>query len=259
MKNHPFHLVDNSPWPLRGSIGLISLTSGAIIWIHYNQLWILILGTTVTILTIIIWWRDVVRESTFQGLHTKKVIKRIKLGITLFIISEVLFFSSFFWAFFHIRLSPSIEIGIIWPPIGIKSFNPISIPILNTIILLSSGVSITWAHNSLIISNFSQTIQRMIITIILGLYFTLLQAIEYFEAPFSIADSVYGSTFFIRTGFHGIHVIIGTIFILISIIRIIKLHISSWHHVGFEAAAWYWHFVDVVWLFLYISIYWWGG
>lgn len=258
MKNHPFHLVDNRPWPLTGSIGLLSLMSGIVIWFHHNEIWLLNLGLTIILLTIIQWWRDVIRESTFQGIHTIKVVSRIKLGIIIFITSEILFFSSFFWAFFHRRLSPSVEIGIQWPPIRIKTFNPISIPILNTLILLSSGISITWAHNAIINRNFSQALQRLIITVILGLYFTILQGLEYFEAAFSIADSIYGSTFFIRTGFHGIHVIIGTIFILISTIRIFNLHISNKHHVGFEASAWYWHFVDVVWLFLYISIYWWG-
>nr|ATC73064.1 cytochrome c oxidase subunit III [Psammotettix sp. EMHAU-2015-Zz060503] len=259
MKNHPFHLVDNSPWPLSGSMGLLTLTSGMIMWFHYNEIWLTILGTLVTLLTMIQWWRDVVRESTFQGLHTKKVVKSMKWGMILFIMSEVLFFSSFFWAFFHSSLSPTVEIGMNWPPMGIKPFNPMSIPMLNTMILLSSGISITWAHNALISKNFSQTVQSMIITIMLGVYFTILQGIEYYEAPFTMADSVYGSAFFMSTGFHGIHVIIGTLFIMISTMRIFKLHMSSNHHMGFEASAWYWHFVDVVWLFLYISIYWWGS
>nr|YP_010272386.1 cytochrome c oxidase subunit III [Phlogothamnus polymaculatus]UKE80383.1 cytochrome c oxidase subunit III [Phlogothamnus polymaculatus] len=259
MKNHPFHLVDNSPWPLTGSMGLMSMTSGTVMWFHNNEMMLMNLGVMIIILTMIQWWRDVVRESTFQGLHTKMVVKGMKWGMILFITSEVLFFSSFFWAFFHSSLSPTIEIGMQWPPSGIKPFNPMSIPMLNTMILLSSGMSITWAHNALINNNYTQTTQSMIITIILGVYFTVLQAIEYYEAPFTMADSVYGSTFFMATGFHGLHVIIGTIFILISAARIIKLHLSSYHHVGFEASAWYWHFVDVVWLFLYISIYWWGS
>nr|ATG83167.1 cytochrome c oxidase subunit III [Alobaldia tobae] len=259
MKNHPFHLVDKSPWPITGSMGLMSMTSGTIMWFHYSQLWLMNMGVMIILLTMIQWWRDVIRESTFQGLHTKKVIKGMKWGMILFIMSEVLFFSSFFWAFFHSSLSPSIEIGMQWPPMGIKTFNPMSIPLLNTMILLSSGVSITWAHNSIINKNLSQTLSSLFLTIILGVYFTILQAIEYYEAPFSIADSVYGATFFMSTGFHGLHVIIGTIFILISTVRIMKLHLSSNHHMGFEASAWYWHFVDVVWLFLYISIYWWGS
>nr|YP_010757431.1 cytochrome c oxidase subunit III [Leofa pulchella]WEU77774.1 cytochrome c oxidase subunit III [Leofa pulchella] len=259
MKNHPFHLVDNSPWPLTGSMGLMTMTSGTVMWFHHNEMWLMNIGVAITILTMIQWWRDVVRESTFQGLHTKKVILSMKWGMILFIMSEVLFFSSFFWAFFHSSLSPNVEIGMQWPPMGIKPFNPMSIPLLNTMILLSSGISITWAHNALINNNYSQTVQSLILTITLGLYFTMLQGIEYYEAPFTIADSVYGATFFMSTGFHGIHVIIGSMFILVSTLRIMKLHLSMNHHVGFEASAWYWHFVDVVWLFLYISIYWWGS
>nr|YP_009136188.1 cytochrome c oxidase subunit III [Nephotettix cincticeps]AKC91094.1 cytochrome c oxidase subunit III [Nephotettix cincticeps] len=258
MKNHPYHLVDNSPWPLTGSMGLMTTTMGTVLWFHSNEMWLMNMGTMIILLTMFQWWRDVIRESTFQGLHTKSVTYGMKLGMILFIISEVLFFSSFFWAFFHSSLSPSIEIGMQWPPLGIKPFNPMSIPLLNTMILLSSGISITWAHNSIINNNFSQTVQSMFLTILLGLYFSVLQAVEYFEAPFTIADSVYGSTFFLGTGFHGIHVLIGTMFIMISNFRIMKLHMSKNHHTGFESAAWYWHFVDVVWLFLYISFYWWG-
>nr|YP_010478364.1 cytochrome c oxidase subunit III [Nesophrosyne sp. 48 GMB-2012]UVI59808.1 cytochrome c oxidase subunit III [Nesophrosyne sp. 48 GMB-2012] len=259
MKNHPFHLVENSPWPITASMGIMTTTSGTIMWFHSNEMLLMNLGMLIIILTMIQWWRDVIRESTFQGLHTKKVISSMKWGMILFITSEVLFFTSFFWAFFHSSLSPSIEVGMQWPPSGVKAFNPLSIPLLNTLILLSSGISITWAHNALINNNFSQSKQSLLITILMGLYFTLLQAIEYLEAPFSMADSIYGSTFFMSTGFHGIHVIIGTIFIIISTMRINKLHLSMSHHVGFEAAAWYWHFVDVVWLFLYTSVYWWGG
>nr|YP_010478197.1 cytochrome c oxidase subunit III [Nesophrosyne sp. 295 GMB-2012]UVI59641.1 cytochrome c oxidase subunit III [Nesophrosyne sp. 295 GMB-2012] len=259
MKNHPFHLVENSPWPLTASMGIMTMTSGTVMWFHSNQMLLMNLGTTITLLTMIQWWRDVVRESTFQGLHTKSVIKMMKWGMMLFITSEVLFFTAFFWAFFHSSLSPTVEIGMQWPPMGVKSFNPLSIPLLNTLILLSSGVSITWAHNAIINNNFTQTKQSLSITILMGVYFTLLQAIEYAEAPFSLADSVYGSSFFLSTGFHGIHVIIGSMFIAVSTIRMINLHMSAQHHVGFEASAWYWHFVDVVWLFLYISIYWWGG
>nr|YP_010478325.1 cytochrome c oxidase subunit III [Nesophrosyne sp. 21 GMB-2012]UVI59769.1 cytochrome c oxidase subunit III [Nesophrosyne sp. 21 GMB-2012] len=259
MKNHPFHLVENSPWPLTASMGIMTMTSGTVMWFHNNEMSLMNLGAIIIILTMIQWWRDVIRESTYQGLHTKKVVKSMKWGMMLFIASEVMFFSSFFWAFFHSSLCPAIEIGMQWPPLGIKSFNPLNIPLLNTLILLSSGISITWAHNAIINGNFSQTNQSLWITIFMGIYFTMLQVIEYMEAPFSMADSVYGSTFFMSTGFHGMHVIIGSMFIIISTLRVIKLHISMQHHVGFEASAWYWHFVDVVWLFLYTSIYWWGG
>nr|WLW10967.1 cytochrome c oxidase subunit III [Arboridia sp. 1 NZ-2023a] len=259
MNNHPFHLVDKSPWPITGSIGLMTILLGMTMWFHKLNLNLMMMGLIIIILTMIQWWRDVTRESTFQGLHTIKVIMSMKLGMILFIVSEVLFFSSFFWAFFHSSLTPAMEIGLIWPPKGILPFNPINIPMLNTMILLSSGVSITWAHNALIQKNHSQMIQSMILTVILGMYFSFLQLYEYIESPFCISDSVYGATFFMATGFHGLHVIIGTIFIMVSLMRMTKLHFSTEHHVGFEASAWYWHFVDVVWLFLYISIYWWGG
>lgn len=257
--NHPFHLVDKRPWPLTGSLGAIIIICGIINWFHKFDNKILLLGYLILILTIIQWWRDVIRERTFQGCHTKFVEAGLRWGIILFIVSEILFFISFFWAYFHSSLSPNIEIGNTWPPIGIKPFNPIEIPLLNTTILLSSGITITWAHHRIINSNYTQTIQRLFLTVTLGIYFTVLQAFEYWEAPFTISDSVYGRSFFIATGFHGIHVIIGTIFILIIIIRHINWHFSKNHHFGFEASAWYWHFVDVVWLFLYLSIYWWGS
>nr|YP_010692618.1 cytochrome c oxidase subunit III [Centrotus cornutus]WBV77359.1 cytochrome c oxidase subunit III [Centrotus cornutus] len=259
MNNHPFHLVDKSPWPIITSMGLLSLTSGIVImFFNYNKK-LMFIGVLITLLCMIQWWRDIVRESTFQGLHNKSVIKNMKLGMILFILSEIMFFTSLFWSFFHSSLSPSIEIGMNWPPLNIKSFNPMSIPLLNTMILLSSGVSLTWSHSSLLTMNYSQSMKSMIITITLGIYFSMLQMYEYLESSFMISDSVYGSTFFMSTGFHGIHVIIGTMFIMVSAQRLKSNHYSSNHHVGFECSAWYWHFVDVVWLFLYLSIYWWGG
>nr|YP_010809156.1 cytochrome c oxidase subunit III [Anaka burmensis]UNZ99515.1 cytochrome c oxidase subunit 3 [Anaka burmensis] len=259
MNNHPFHLVDKSPWPISGSIGLMTMLSGMVFFFHKFNLMLVMLGVFIILLTMFQWWRDVIRESTFQGLHTLKVTLNMKLGMLLFIVSEIFFFLSFFWAFFHSSLSSSIELGLMWPPLGINAFNPINIPLLNTMILLSSGISITWSHYSIINGNYNQMIKSMILTVILGLYFSMLQLYEYIESPFSISDSVYGSTFFMATGFHGLHVIIGTIFICISMLRMKNLHLSSYHHFGFEASAWYWHFVDVVWLFLYISIYWWGN
>nr|WRQ18230.1 cytochrome c oxidase subunit 3 [Multinervis guangxiensis] len=258
MNNHPYHLVDKSPWPLFGSISIMSMVSGLALWFCQGKIEPMILSFIILLLMMFQWWRDVIRESTFQGLHTKKVILSMKIGMVMFIVSEIMFFLSFFWAFLNSSLSPNIEIGLLWPPKSVKSFNPLSIPLLNTMILLSSGISLTWAHNSLLMNNFSQTVKSMIITVILGVYFSLLQLFEYYNSSFSISDSIYGSTFFLSTGFHGIHVIIGTLFILTSMIRMSKLHMSKMHHLGFEASAWYWHFVDVVWLFLYIMIYWWG-
>nr|YP_010726196.1 cytochrome c oxidase subunit III [Neodiprion huizeensis]WDY84632.1 cytochrome c oxidase subunit III [Neodiprion huizeensis] len=256
--HHPFHLVNNSPWPLLSSLSVMIMLMGYIKWFNFKSINMFILGILITMLIMYQWWRDVIRESTFQGLHTSNVTKGLKLGMILFIISEMFFFLSFFWAFFHNSLSPSIEIGSIWPPKNISPFNPYEIPLLNTIILISSGATITWAHHSLMNNLKKETLKALMMTIMMGITFSILQWYEYKEAPFSMADSIYGSTFFITTGFHGIHVLIGSIFIMINLIRINKNHLSSNHHMGFEAASWYWHFVDVIWLFLYISMYWWS-
>nr|QEX96218.1 cytochrome c oxidase subunit III [Sphaeroma terebrans] len=256
---HPYHLVHISPWPLAGSLGAFLLVSGLVKWFHFYSFDLLGVGLISILLTMVQWWRDVVREGTFSGLHSLKVQKGLQWGMILFITSEVLFFFSFFWAFFHSSLSPCPEVGSMWPPRGITPFNPFQIPLLNTAVLLASGATVTWAHHSLLHMEHSEAVRSLGITIILGVYFTGLQALEYFEASFSIADSVYGSTFFVATGFHGLHVIIGSSFLSVVWFRLLRGHFSPGHHLGFEAAAWYWHFVDVVWLFLYISIYWWGG
>jgi len=195
--NHPFHLVNYSPWPLIRSIGAFSIVSGLIKWFHQYELNLFIIRNIIILLTIYQWWRDISRESTFQGLHSIYVIYNLRWGIILFIISEIFFFLSFFWAFFHSSLSPTIELGRIWPPIGIIIFNPFQVPLLNTTILLSSGISVTWSHYSLINNNYSQTSQRLFFTIILGIYFSILQIYEYQEASFSISDAIYGSTFFL--------------------------------------------------------------
>lgn len=255
----PFHLVEFSPWPLIGSLRALSLTSGLAAWFHNYGFSLLLLGLILTILTIIQWWRDVIREGALQGHHTLKVAKGLRWGIILFIASEVLFFFAFFWAFFHRSLAPAPELGCSWPPAGINAINPFSIPLLNTAVLLASGVTVTWAHHRLIEGNQSEALQGLALTVTLGVYFTALQAQEYIEAPFTIADSAYGTTFFVATGFHGLHVLIGSTFLAICLARIFFHHFSSGHHFGFEAAAWYWHFVDVVWIFLYLCIYWWGS
>nr|YP_010737972.1 cytochrome c oxidase subunit III [Neopsylla specialis]WEQ92382.1 cytochrome c oxidase subunit 3 [Neopsylla specialis] len=257
--NHSFHLVDYSPWPLTGALGTMTMMLGMIMWFHKFNPFLMIIGTIITLLTMYQWWRDISREGTFLGIHTLNVSKGLRWGMILFIVSEILFFFSFFWSFFHASLSPSIELGTMWPPMNIMSFNPFQIPLLNTAILLSSGISVTWAHHSLLMNKHSQALLSLGLTILLGIYFSILQGYEYIEAPFSISDSIYGSTFFMATGFHGLHVIIGTLFLLICWFRMKTFHFSMSHHFGFEAAAWYWHFVDVVWLFLYISIYWWGS
>nr|AXS65354.1 cytochrome c oxidase subunit 3 [Cucujoidea sp. 7 KM-2017] len=258
-KNHPFHLVDYSPWPLIGALSAMITMMGLIKWFHFFSYNLFFLGFLLTSMVMFQWWRDVVRESTFQGHHTLMVCKGLQWGMILFITSEIFFFLSFFWGYFHSSLTPAMEIGLMWPPKGITPFNPSQIPLLNTLILLTSGFTVTWTHHSLMENNFNQALQSLSLTVSLGIYFTILQAFEYIEAPFNIADSVYGSCFFMATGFHGIHVIIGSIFLLVCLIRLFFNHFSLSHHFGFEAAAWYWHFVDVVWLFLYISIYWWGS
>uniref|UniRef100_A0AB38ZGH4 Cytochrome c oxidase subunit 3 n=1 Tax=Lucanus dybowskii TaxID=3238474 RepID=A0AB38ZGH4_9SCAR len=258
-KNHPYHLVDASPWPILGAFSAMISMVGIIKWFHMFNVNLLLLGLSITSLVMYQWWRDISREGTFQGLHTFQVTMGLRWGMILFITSEIFFFISFFWAFFHSSLAPSIELGMNWPPKGITPFNPIEIPLLNTLILLSSGLTVTWAHHSFMENNFSQATQSLVLTVTLGIYFSVLQAYEYIEAPFTIADAVYGSSFFMATGFHGIHVIIGTTFLLTCLMRHLNNHFSSIHHFGFEAAAWYWHFVDVVWLFLYISVYWWGS
>nr|ALO71169.1 cytochrome c oxidase subunit 3 [Sunius melanocephalus] len=258
-KNHPFHLVEMSPWPLTGALGTMIMMMGLIKWFHFFNHNLFMLGSIITMMIMYQWWRDITREGTFQGLHTFIVTMGLRWGMILFITSEVFFFISFFWSFFHNSLAPNIELGMIWPPKGIIPFNPIQIPLLNTMILLTSGLTVTWAHHSLMENNFKQTTQSLMLTVMLGIYFSILQGYEYMEASFTISDSAYGSSFFMATGFHGIHVIIGTTFLSICLIRHLNNHFSPIHHFGFEAAAWYWHFVDVVWLFLYISIYWWGS
>nr|AXS65825.1 cytochrome c oxidase subunit 3 [Rhinostomus barbirostris] len=252
-------MVDYSPWPLTGSLGVFTSMMGMIKWFHLYQIDLLMLGTLINVLVMYQWWRDIIRESTYQGLHTTKVTAGLRWGMILFITSEVFFFIGFFWGFFHSSLSPSVELGMMWPPKGIQPFNPMEIPLLNTMILLTSGLTITWTHHSIMENDYTQSFQSLLITVLLGFYFTILQGFEYYEAPFTIADSIYGSTFFMTTGLHGIHVIIGSTFLAICLIRLYLNHFSCTHHFGFEAAAWYWHFVDVVWLFLYISIYWWGS
>jgi cytochrome c oxidase subunit 3 len=257
---HPYHLVDNSPWPAIASLGVLGITVGSVMYFNAHIFGdvILSLGLLVVILSMYVWWRDVVREGTFQGHHTIIVQRGLKYGVILFIVSEVLFFFSFFWAYFHSSLAPAIEIGGIWPPTGIEGINPFGVPLLNTALLLTSGATVTWAHHAIVENNRKESLVGLLLTILLGIIFTGVQGYEYYEAGFDISSAVYGSTFFLATGFHGFHVIVGTIFLLVTWVRLYKHHLTSQHHLGFESAAYYWHFVDVVWLFLFVSIYYWG-
>ena len=255
---HPYHLVDESPWPLIASLAAFYLTNGLVIWFYNEGILLLILGLIRLIMSAFQWWRDISAEGSIQGLHLGIVELGLRSGIILFIVSEIFFFLSFFWCYFHIRLSPSIDVGSSWVPMGIISLDPLAIPLLNTVVLIVSGISITWSHHALISGQDSEAKQGILLTIILGLLFTILQGAEYIETSFRMADSVYGSVFFIATGFHGLHVIVGRLFLLVTYIRIKRGDFSKDHHFGFEARAWYWHFVDVVWLFLYLCVYWWG-
>jgi cytochrome c oxidase subunit 3 len=261
IQRHPFHLVDQSPWPFLVSVATLTTTTGFVMYLHFYQLgnYFFFLGIFSLLFIIFIWWRDIIRESTYQGHHTKIVQTGLRFGMLLFIVSEAMFFFSFFWAFFSTSLSPNFEIGGMWPPPGIAVLNPWEIPLLNTIILLLSGATCTWAHHSLIAGNRKSTILGLILTIFLGAIFTGFQSLEYYESQFTISDSIYGSVFFMATGFHGFHVLLGSTFLFVCLIRLLNHHFTKEHHFGFEASAWYWHFVDVVWLFLFVSIYWWGG
>jgi cytochrome c oxidase subunit 3 len=260
-KYHPFHLVTPSPWPFLISIAALTTTLGGTMYMHAYQggLFTLLLGLFHVVLIMGLWWRDVIREATFEGMHTKRVQAGLRLGFILFIVSEVMFFFGFFWAFFHSALSPAISIGCIWPPFGITPFDPQGVPLVNTCVLLLSGATITYTHYNLVAGNFVKTAIGFIETIFYASVFTYLQVQEYLYAPFAISDGIYGSVFYLTTGLHGFHVIIGTLFITVGFLRLLKCHFTRQHHLGFIFAAWYWHFVDVVWLFVYISIYWWGG
>jgi len=237
MTKHPFHIVDASPWPLTGSLGRLFLVAGLAAYINKFDHRLMGLGLVLILATMLQWWRDVTREATFQGKHTRKVESGIRLGIVLFISSEVFFFLAFFWAFFHASLRPNIEVGSSWPPTGIAAINPFDVPLLNTTILLSSGATITWAHIALMEDRWLEAHMSLCVTVGLGIYFTALQAMEYMIARFRISDGVYGRTFYVATGFHGLHVIIGTTFIAVILYRNMHLHFSRGHHFGFEARA----------------------
>jgi cytochrome c oxidase subunit 3 len=259
--SHSYHLVDPSPWPLVASLGAFMLTSGLVLYMHkFLGGWELFFNGFFLILYVMYtWWRDIVREATFEDKHTVVVQKGLRLGMVLFIVSEIMFFFAFFWAFFHSSIAPTYNIGGVWPPKAINTINTYTVPLTNTFILLTSGATVTWSHHALLARAKKHTIIALIFTLSLATLFTCLQGLEYINAPFNISDGVYGSCFYMATGFHGFHVFIGTIALFVSFIRIILNHFTNKHHFGFESAIWYWHFVDVVWLFLFINVYWWSN
>lgn len=257
---HPFHIVDASPWPLLTALSAFVMLLGTALYLHFYQrgFYLFSVGLISLILCAASWWKDVIREATFEGQHTSYVRNGIKMGMVLFIISEVMLFFAFFWAFFHSSLNPVPEIGSVWPPKGIEALNPFHVPLLNTFVLVNSGAFVTWAHYSVLVGYRRQAIAALVYTIVLALFFTFLQYYEYTNASFNISDSVFGSTFYMTTGLHGSHVLIGTLFLIVCLGRLVAHHFTKQQHVGFEAAIWYWHFVDVVWIFVFIFLYWWA-
>lgn len=255
----PFLAVQTSVWPFLLSVNLFSLAFEFVLFISQKaNLACVLFPLFFVVLISFMWWRDLNRERML-GYHTHKLEVSLRVAMLLFILSEVFFFVSFFWAFYDASLSPTVELGIVWPPKGIAPLSVYSVPLLNTIILLSRGITVTWAHHSIINNYFNKSFVSLFFTVLLGVYFLIMQWAEYNEAQFSIADGVYGRTFFMATGFHGMHVTVGTIFLFYVLLNLLSGKLLYNHHFSFEAAAWYWHFVDVVWLILFISIYWWGS
>ncbi len=268
---HDYHLVNPSPWPIVGGIGGLTLTIGAVLYFISKKagdphLWYVLPGLLIIIITMFGWWRDVIKEA-HEGYETPVVQLHLRYGMILFIASEVMFFVAWFWAYFSTALFPADLVHItrtellggVWPPKGIETFDPWHLPLLNTLILLTSGTTVTWAHHALLHNDRQGLKWGLICTIALGLTFTGVQAYEYSHAHFNYAGNIYGATFFMATGFHGAHVLIGTIFLIVCLARAYAGHFTPKQHLGFEFAAWYWHFVDVVWLFLFVCIYVWGS
>ncbi len=255
---HPFHLVEPSPWPVVAALSALVLAIGAVLSMHKIDHWVLVAGVVMLVITFVGWWRDVIFESNAEGVHTKAVQTGLKIGMGLFIASEIMFFAAFFWGYFNAALNPTEPTGFVWPPKNITPLDPFHLPYLNTLLLLLSGTTVTWAHHALLNNQMKETARALGITVLLGVLFTFVQAYEYAHASFAFTGGIYPSTFYMATGFHGFHVIVGTLFLLVCWFRVRHNQFTSTHHVGFEAAAWYWHFVDVVWLFLFISIYCWS-
>ncbi len=265
-KNHDYHLVNPSPWPAVGSLAAFVMAVGAIMWMRDVTPWLFFIGLTGVLYTMFVWWADVIHEAN-SGDHTEVVQMHHRYGMILFIASEVMFFVAWFWAYFDgfFRIDDVEQFtrvavsGGVWPPNGVELFNPWHLPLFNTLILLASGTTVTWAHHALLEGDRKGLKWGLVLTIALGALFTVVQIIEYAQAGFSFSGNIYGATFFMATGFHGFHVFVGTIFLIVCLVRMLKGHFTPKQHLGFEFAAWYWHFVDVVWLFLFASVYVWGS
>ncbi len=258
---HPFHMVNPSPWPITGAFSALILALGALMYFHkvpvlgIKGLPVLIPGFALVLLTMFFWWRDVVKESVVEHAHSEETSHGLRMGMALFIASEVMFFVAFFWAFFHNALGFSTD-TLQWPPAGIVPLDAWELPFYNTVILLTSGITVTRAHIFIEEGNNKVAARWIFITAALGAIFLGLQVYEYMHASFKLTDGVFPSTFYMATGFHGFHVFVGTVFLFVCGIRASKGQFSAHKHIGFQAAAWYWHFVDVVWLFLFVWVYW---
>ena len=256
---HPYHLVDVSPWPILMSFGVLSLALVLVSWLTLGQNSLKMYG--VILLNIIFvsyqWLKDVVREG-LAGYHTQAVREGLMLGFIMFLITEVLLFASFFWAFFHSSLNPSVELAM-WPPLGVNAISCWSLPLLNSLLLLSSGFIITWAHHAFLTGDKTNTLLGMLISIILIVIFIGIQYVEYSNAEFSISDSVFGSVFFVLTGLHGLHVIAAIFLLSVSFIRVYTDQLTSEHCLGLDVSILYFHFTDIIWLLLYLIVYYWGG
>lgn len=245
VKRHLYHLVDESPWPLIVSLGALFFTMFIVFYtlrLEYS-LSMVCLNLIMIILIMYKWWKDVVVEATYQGKHTTVVKRSIWIGFILFMVSEIMIFFVFFWGYFHYSLSISYEIGYYWPGIEIESVKSYRLPLFNTFILILSGITLTIAHKALLIGDILNTKIRLILTILLGLLFEMLQVIEYSLTSFNINDAVFGNIFYFLTGLHGFHVLVGIIFLIICLFRLQRGQLLRESHTGFEFAIWYWHFV----------------
>lgn len=265
-KPHPFHMPSPSIWPLAGSLAAGLTAAGAVLFMHKVNigsfpfgLKLLIVGFLSLLAVMWLWWRDIIKEAFVEKAHSPITKIGFRYGMSLFIASEVMFFVAFFWAFFDASLFPKEAIGGIWPPKGVHVFHAFDLPFLMTMVLLLSGCTVTWAHHAILEGKNAEAVKALAITVGLGVLFTIIQVYEYHHASYGFKDNIYSSAFYMATGFHGFHVLVGTIFLAVCLFRAMKGHFTADSHFGFEAAAWYWHFVDVVWLFLFVAIYWWGN
>ncbi len=255
---HPYHLVNPSPWPALGALAAFIITTGAVHWFQGGSYLFMVAGFLLVLFTMAVWWRDVIREAQVERAHTTAVRHGLRVGMGLFIASEVMFFVAFFWAFFNsgLLINPGVTQ---WPPANIEPLETWNIPFLNTLILLSSGLAVNWAHHALRHGDRKGLWQGLALAVVLGFTFLSLQAYEYGHAAFAFKEGVFPSVFYMATGFHGFHVFVGATFLLVNLVRALRGDFTPEQHVGFEAAAWYWHFVDVVWIFLFVWVYWWGS